>query len=341
LYFYSYGRMSSMEVPLSMKPESSGLKIIQMKIAQNITALIGQTPLVRLTKLTEGVEAEVLVKLESFNPGGSVKDRLGLALIEAAERGGLIGPDTTIIEPTSGNTGVGLAMVCASRGYPLKIVMPETASVERRLIIEAYGAEVILTPGKEGMKGSIATAQQLSREIPGSFIPMQFSNPANPEMHRKTTAHEIWNDTEGTIDIFVAGAGTGGTITGVSEELKKWNPNIRSVVVEPEDSAVLSGKEPGGHKIQGIGPGFIPEVLNTSSYDEICCVSNDNAYETARRLSKEEGIFCGISSGANVYAALEIARRPENKNKRIVTIICDTGERYLSTPLFNNHHEKD
>jgi len=312
-----------------------------MKIAQNITELIGQTPLVRLNKLTKGVEAEVLVKLESFNPGGSVKDRLGLALIQAAERDGLISQNTTIIEPTSGNTGVGLAMVCASKGYALKIVMPETATVERRMIIEAYGAEVILTPGKEGMKGSITKAQQLQAEIPDSFIPMQFNNPANPEMHRKTTAYEIWNDTDGMVDIFVAGAGTGGTITGVSEELKKLNPKIRTMVVEPEDSAILSGKEPGGHKIQGIGPGFIPEVLNTSSYDEVCCVSNDHAYETARRLSKEEGIFCGISSGANVYAAIEIARRPENKNKRIVTIICDTGERYLSTPLFSNHHEKD
>jgi cysteine synthase A len=312
-----------------------------MKIAQNITELIGQTLLVRLNKLTKDIEAEVLVKLESFNPGGSVKDRLGLALIQAAERDGLINANTTIIEPTSGNTGVGLAMVCASKGYVLKIVMPETATVERRMIIEAYGAEVILTPGKEGMKGSIAKAEQLQAEIPDSFIPMQFTNPANPEMHRKTTAYEIWNDTDGTVDIFVAGAGTGGTITGVSEELKKLNPKIRTMVVEPEDSAILSGKEPGGHKIQGIGPGFIPEVLNTSSYDEVCCVSNDHAYEMARRLSKEEGIFCGISSGANVYAAIEIARRPENKDKRIVTIICDTGERYLSTPLFSNHHEKD
>ncbi|GET33471.1 cysteine synthase [Prolixibacter bellariivorans] len=312
-----------------------------MKIAQNITELIGQTPLVRLNKLAQGIEAEVLVKLESFNPGGSVKDRLGLALVQAVERDGLISSSTTIIEPTSGNTGVGLAMVCASKGYALKIVMPETATVERRMIIEAYGAEVILTPGKEGMKGAIAKAEELQREIPDSFIPMQFSNPANPEMHRKTTAYEIWNDTDGTVDIFIAGAGTGGTITGVSEELKKLNPEIRTMVVEPEDSAILSGKEPGRHKIQGIGPGFIPEVLNTSCYDEVCCVSNDNAYDMARKLSTEEGIFCGISSGANVYAAIEIAKRPENKNKRIVTIICDTGERYLSTPLFNNHHEKD
>jgi cysteine synthase len=317
------------------------LKITHMKIAQNITELIGQTPLVRLNKLTQGIDAEVLVKLESFNPGGSVKDRLGLALIQGAERDGLINSSTTIIEPTSGNTGVGLAMVCASKGYALKIVMPETATVERRMIIEAYGVEVILTPGKEGMRGSIAKAEELQREIPNSFVPMQFSNPANPEMHRETTAHEIWNDTDGTVDFFVAGAGTGGTITGVSEELKKLNPEIRTMVVEPEDSAILSGKEPGRHKIQGIGPGFIPEVLNTSCYDEVCCVSNDNAFDTARRLSTEEGIFCGISSGANVYAAIEIAKRPENKNKRIVTIICDTGERYLSTPLFNNHYEKD
>jgi len=312
-----------------------------MKIAQNITELIGQTPLVRLNKMTHGLEAEVLVKLESLNPGGSVKDRLGLALIEAAERDGLIRPTTTIIEPTSGNTGVGLAMVCASKGYSLKIVMPETATTERRMIIEAYGAEVILTPGKEGMRGSIAKAQEIQSEIPDSYIPMQFTNPANPEMHRQTTAREIWNDTDGTVDIFIAGAGTGGTITGVSEVLKELKPEIRTVVVEPEDSAILSGKEPGGHKIQGIGPGFIPEVLNTSCYDEVFSVSNDEAYNTARLLAIEEGIFCGMSSGANVYVAIEIAKRPENKNKRIVTIICDTGERYLSTPLFNNHHEKD
>lgn len=312
-----------------------------MKIAQNITELIGQTPLVRLNKMTHGLEAEVLVKLESLNPGGSVKDRLGLALIEAAERDDLIRPTTTIIEPTSGNTGVGLAMVCASKGYSLKIVMPETATTERRMIIEAYGAEVILTPGKEGMRGSIAKAQEIQSEIPDSYIPMQFTNPANPEMHRQTTAREIWNDTDGTVDIFIAGAGTGGTITGVSEVLKELKPEIRTVVVEPEDSAILSGKEPGGHKIQGIGPGFIPEVLNTSCYDEVFSVSNDEAYNTARLLAIEEGIFCGMSSGANVYAAIEIAKRPDNKNKRIVTIICDTGERYLSTPLFNNHHEKD
>ena len=312
-----------------------------MKIAQNITELIGQTPLVRLNKMTHGLEAEVLVKLESLNPGGSVKDRLGLALIEAAERDDLIRPTTTIIEPTSGNTGVGLAMVCASKGYSLKIVMPETATTERRMIIEAYGAEVILTPGKEGMRGSIAKAQEIQSEIPDSYIPMQFTNPANPEMHRQTTAREIWNDTDGTVDIFIAGAGTGGTITGVSEVLKELKPEIRTIVVEPEDSAILSGKEPGGHKIQGIGPGFIPEVLNTSCYDEVFSVSNDEAYNTARLLAIEEGIFCGMSSGANVYVAIEIAKRPENKNKRIVTIICDTGERYLSTPLFNNHHEKD
>jgi len=306
-----------------------------MKIADSIIDLIGGTPLVRLNRLTEGIDCEVIVKIESQNPGGSVKDRLGFAMIDAAEKGGLINKDTIIIEPTSGNTGVGLAFVCAAKGYKLKIVMPDSVSSERRMIVQAYGGDVILTPGKDGMKGAIAKAEEIHLNTPGSFIPMQFTNPANPKMHRKTTAIEIWEDTEGKVDIFVAGSGTGGTITGVSEVLKTKKPSFYSVVVEPEDSPVLSGGAPGPHKIQGIGPGFVPQVLNTSSYDEIFKVSATDSFETARKLASLEGIFCGISSGANVFAALEIAKRPENKGKMIVAIICDTGERYLSTPLFN------
>jgi len=305
-----------------------------MKIADSIVDLIGKTPLVRLNRLTEGLECEVVVKLESQNPGGSVKDRLGFAMIDAAEKSGLINKDTVIIEPTSGNTGVGLAFVCAAKGYKLKIVMPDTVSVERRMIVHAYGGEVILTPGKEGMKGAIAKAEELQQNIPGSFIPMQFNNPANPEMHRKTTAKEIWEDTDGKVDIFVAGSGTGGTITGVSEVIKGLKPSFYSVVVEPNDSPVLSGGAPGPHKIQGIGPGFVPKVLNTASYDEIIQVSAADSFETARKLASLEGIFCGMSAGANVFAAIQLAKRPENKGKLIVTIICDTGERYLSTPLF-------
>ncbi|MEI6680145.1 MAG: cysteine synthase A [Mariniphaga sp.] len=311
-----------------------------MKIANSIVDLVGRTPMVRLNHLSEGVDCEVVVKLESQNPGGSVKDRLGFAMIDAAEKSGSINKDTVIIEPTSGNTGVGLAFVCAAKGYKLKIVMPDSVSVERRMIVQAYGGEVILTPGKDGMKGAIAKAEELQRTISGSFIPMQFNNPANAEMHRKTTAIEIWEDTDGLVDIFVAGSGTGGTITGVSEVIKSKKSSFYSVVVEPEDSAVLSGGAPGPHKIQGIGPGFIPQVLNTASYDEIFKVSAADAFETARKLATHEGIFCGISAGANVYAALEIAKRPENKGKMIVTIICDTGERYLSTPLFAFENER-
>ena len=311
-----------------------------MKIADSITDLIGRTPLVRLNKLTEGLDCEVIVKLESQNPGGSVKDRLGIAMIEAAEKLGLINKDTVIIEPTSGNTGVALAFVCAAKGYKLKIVMPDSVSVERRMIVHAYGGEVILTPGKEGMKGAIAKAEEIKSNTPGSFIPMQFVNPANPEIHRKTTAIEIWDDTDGKVDIFVAGSGTGGTITGVSEVLRARKPSFYSVVVEPVDSPVLSGGAPGPHKIQGIGPGFIPQVLNTASYDEIFQVTAEDSFDTARKLASLEGIFCGISAGGNVYAALQIAKRPENKGKTIVTIICDTGERYLSTPLFTYDNEK-
>ena len=305
-----------------------------MKIADSIIDLVGRTPMVRLNRLTEGFDCEVIVKLESQNPGGSVKDRLAFAMIDAAEKCGLINKDTTIIEPTSGNTGVGLAFVCAAKGYKLIIVMPDSVSIERRMIVHAYGGEVILTPGKEGMKGAIAKAEEIKQNTPGSFIPMQFVNPANSEIHRKTTAVEIWEDTDGKVDIFVAGSGTGGTITGVSEVIRARKTSFYSVVVEPEDSPVLSGGAPGPHKIQGIGPGFVPEVLNTSSYDEIFKVSAADSFETARKLASLEGIFCGISAGANVYAALQIAKRPENKGKTIVTIICDTGERYLSTPLF-------
>ena len=311
-----------------------------MKISESIIDLVGGTPLVKLNRLTKGLDCEIIVKLESQNPGGSVKDRLGFAMIDDAEKRGLINKNTVIIEPTSGNTGVGLAFVCAAKGYKLKIVMPDSVSVERRMIVQAYGGEVILTPGKDGMKGAIGKAEELKLSIPGSFIPMQFNNPANPEMHRKTTALEIWEDTDGKVDIFVAGSGTGGTITGVSEVIKAKKDLFYSVVVEPEDSPVLSGGNPGPHKIQGIGPGFIPQVMNISSYDEIITVSASDSFETARKLASLEGIFCGISSGANVYAALQLAKRPENKGKMIVTIICDTGERYLSTPLFAYDNEK-
>ena len=311
-----------------------------MKIADSIIDLVGRTPMVRLNRLTEGIDCEIIVKLESQNPGGSVKDRLGYALIDAAEKSGLIDKETVIIEPTSGNTGIGLAFVCAAKGYKLKIVMPDSVSIERRMIVHAYGGEVILTAGKDGMKGAIAKAEEIHQNTPGSFMPMQFSNPSNPEMHRITTAIEIWDDTDGKVDIFVAGSGTGGTITGVSEVIKSKKQSLYSVVVEPEDSPVLSGGNPGAHKIQGIGPGFIPKILNTSSYDEIYKVSASDSFETARKLARLEGIFCGISSGGNVYAAMQIAKRPENKGKMIVTIICDTGERYLSTPLFAYDNEK-
>ncbi len=306
-----------------------------MNIANDITRLIGKTPLIRLNRLSEGTGAMVLAKMESFNPGGSVKDRLALAMIEAAEREGLLDGETVIIEPTSGNTGIGLAMVCAVKGYPLTIVMPESVSMERRILIGAYGATLVLTPAKGGMPEAIEKARELAAGVKKSFIPMQFSNLSNAEMHRKTTALEIWDDTGGRVDIFVAGSGTGGTITGVSEILKQKKPGLLSVVVEPMESPVLSGGDPGKHKIQGIGPGFIPEVLNTSIYDEIFQVSGDQAFTLARRLAREEGILSGISSGANCHAALEIAKRPENKGKTIVFIICDTGERYLSTTLFN------
>ena len=306
-----------------------------MKIANNVIELIGKTPLVKLNRISEGIDATVFVKLESQNPGGSVKDRLAFAMIDTAEKEGLVNAETVIIEPTSGNTGIGLAMICAVKGYRLIIVMPESVSVERRILLKAYGAELVLTSAQGGMKEAIARAREIAAEHSNSFIPMQFDNPANAEMHRKTTALEIWADTDGTVDVFVAGAGTGGTITGVSEVLKQKNKSVYCVVVEPKGSPVLSGGQAGSHKIQGIGPGFIPNVLNTKIYDEVFTVPDDQAFETARLLAINEGILCGISSGANVYAALEIAKRPENKGKNIVAIICDTGERYLSTTLFN------
>jgi cysteine synthase len=305
-----------------------------MSKVNNISQLIGGTPLVKLQRMSAGIDARVYVKLESMNPGGSVKDRLAIAMIEAAERDGLITSETVIIEPTSGNTGIGLAMICAVKGYRLKLVMPESMSPERRSILKAYGAELVLTPASGGMKAAIATARELAAAENQAFIPMQFENEANVEYHRKTTGPEIWKDTDGKVDIFVAGAGTGGTITGVSEFLKQQKSGVLSVVVEPADSPVISGGQPGPHKIQGIGAGFIPKILNTGIIDEIYKVENEVAFTYARRLAVEEGILSGISSGANVYAALEIASRPENKGKTIVTIVCDTGERYLSTPLF-------
>jgi cysteine synthase len=306
-----------------------------MKIASNIIQLIGRTPLVRLNRLGSETGVTLLAKMESMNPGGSVKDRLAVAMIEAAEKEGAINNQTRIIEPTSGNTGIGLAMICAAKGYHLTIVMPESVSVERRMIIKAYGADLVLTPAAGGMSEAIATSRNLASTNANSFIPMQFSNPANPEIHRRTTALEIWNDTGGKIDFFVAGAGTGGTITGVSEILKQKNPALKSIVVEPLSSPVLSEGKSGKHMIQGIGPGFIPEVLNTKIYDEIFRVSDDDAFETARKLAKMEGILAGMSSGANCHAAMEIAARAGNKGKTIVFIVCDTGERYISTPLFN------
>ncbi len=305
-----------------------------MKIADDVTKLVGHTPLVRLQRLGAGSGVDLLAKLEYFNPSHSVKDRIGVAMVDAAERAGLITPETILLEPTSGNTGIALAMVAAARGYRCAFTMPETMSVERRALLRAYGAELILTPGSEGMAGAIARANELAASDPRYFIPQQFENPANPQIHRDTTAEEIWEDTEGTVDIFVAGVGTGGTITGVGEVLKARKPSVQVIAVEPASSPVLSGGAKGPHPIQGIGAGFVPSILNAQVIDEVVTVANDDAFATARRAAKEEGLLVGISSGAALWAALSVASRPENVGKRIVTIIPSFGERYLSTALF-------
>jgi cysteine synthase A len=305
-----------------------------MKVFNNINSTVGSTPLVRLNNIAKGLGAEIYAKIEFFNPLGSVKDRIGVSMIEAAEAKGLINPDTTIIEPTSGNTGIALAFVCAVKNYNLMLTMPETMSIERRKLLKHLGAKLVLTPGPEGMKGAIAKAKEILKSTTNAYMPDQFSNPANPEIHRKTTAEEIWRDTDGNVDIFISGVGTGGTITGVSEVIKARKPSFKAVAVEPSDSPVLSGGQAGPHKIQGIGAGFIPDVLNTEIIDEIIAVTNEQAFETARRLAVLEGILCGISSGAAVWAALDQARRPENRGKQIVVVLPSTGERYLSTDLF-------
>jgi len=305
-----------------------------VNIANDITALVGNTPLVRLRRVTNDAAAEVVAKLEYFNPSHSVKDRIGVAMIDAAEQAGLIGPDTILLEPTSGNTGIGLAFAAAARGYKLTLVMPETMSKERRALLRAYGAELILTPGSEGMGGAIRRAEELAAADPRYLIPQQFKNPANPEIHRRTTAEEIWRDTDGAVDILISGIGTGGTITGVGEVLKARKPTFKAIAVEPDASPVLSGGPKGPHPIQGIGAGFVPDVLNTQVYDEVVRVKNDDAFDMARRMAKEEGLLVGISSGAAVWAAAQVAQRPENAGKLIVVIIPSFGERYLSTALF-------
>ena len=305
-----------------------------MKIYEDITKTVGHTPLIRLNRMALGSRAEVVVKVESFNPLSSVKDRIGVAMIDDAERKGLLKKGSVLIEPTSGNTGISLAFVAAARGYRLILTMPDTMSIERRQLLTIFGAELVLTPGAEGMKGAIRKAEELAAETPGALIPQQFNNPANPEIHRQTTAEEIWDDTDGRADILVAGIGTGGTLTGVSEVIKKRKPEFKAIAVEPEGSPVLSGGQPGPHKIQGIGAGFVPGVLNRDIIDEIITVSNDDAGIMARRLAREEGILAGISSGAALWAGLEVAKRPENKGKMIVVVLPDTGERYLSTWLF-------
>ena len=307
-----------------------------MKIANDVTELIGNTPLVRISRLAKGAPAEIVAKLEFYNPAHSVKDRIGLAMIEAAEADGLIQPDTVIVEPTSGNTGIALAMVCAARGYRCTLVMPDTMSTERRILLRAYGAELVLTPGAEGMLGAIRKAEELVAANPGWFMPQQFNNAANPAVHRRTTAEEIWRDTDGRADILVAGIGTGGTITGVGEVLKARKPGFQVIAVEPEASPILSKGTKGPHPLQGIGAGFVPAVLNTSIYDEIICVKNDDAFAAARAAAREEGLLVGISSGAALWAAIQVARRPENAGKLIVTIIPSFGERYLSTALYAN-----
>jgi cysteine synthase len=305
-----------------------------MKIAENVTELVGNTPLVRLRRVTDGAGAEVVAKLEYFNPAHSVKDRIGVSMIEAAEREGKIAPDTIIVEPTSGNTGIALAFVCAVKGYKLVLTMPETMSKERRMLLRAYGAELILTPGAEGMNGAIRKAEELAASDSRYFMPQQFKNPANADIHRRTTAEEIWHDTDGMVDFLVAGVGTGGTITGVGEVIKSRKPSFKVIAVEPDASPVLSGGQKGPHPLQGIGAGFVPEVLNTAIYDEIIRVENEAAFEMSRRMAREEGLLVGISSGAATWAAIQVARRSENAGRLIVVIIPSFGERYLSTPLF-------
>ncbi len=305
-----------------------------MNIAHSMLDLIGGTPLVQLQRISEGCQAELVAKLEYFNPCSSVKDRIGLSMIEAGEKAGRINKDTLIVEPTSGNTGLGLAFACAVRGYQLVLTMPESMSNERKALLRGFGARLVLTPAAEGMSGAIREAERILAQTPNAYMPQQFENPANPDIHRYTTAEEIWKDTDGKVDIFVAGVGSGGTITGVGGRLKELNPAIQCIAVEPDASPVLSGGAAGPHAIQGIGAGFVPPVLNRGVLDEVFRVTNDQALSMAKRLLREEGILCGISSGANAHAAAEVARRPENKGKRVVFIVCDTGERYLSTPLF-------